>query len=164
MSARTAMVPLLHAYAQLTPAFLPLSGTPYTLSRTRRFIALATTATSSAASAHKTSQSRSYATHKSGRKSPYARSGSGTDSASSSGSGSGSGSGSSSSSASATSESTADLLRRLEASSRRAGGSSGFGGQDRVGPMPLGMGSDARNRTWRKWGELGMGGKRELIV
>lgn len=59
----------------------------------------------------------------------------------------------------ATTQSTAELLRRLEAESRRQGGSSGFGGQESVGPFPLGVGPSGRRKVWRPWGELGVKGK-----
>lgn len=64
----------------------------------------------------------------------------------------------------ATTQSTAELLRRLEAESRRQGGSSGFGGQESVGPFPLGVGPSGRRKVWRPWGELGVKGKRKLVV
>ncbi len=34
-----------------------------------------------------------------------------------------------------------------------------MGGGERVGPFPLGVGPSGRNKTWRKWSELGIGGK-----
>jgi import inner membrane translocase subunit TIM21 len=61
----------------------------------------------------------------------------------------------------ATTESTAELLRRLEAESRRQGGSTGFGGKESVGPFPLGVGPSGRRKMWRPWRELGVSGKRE---
>lgn len=59
----------------------------------------------------------------------------------------------------ATTDSTAELLRRLEAESRRQGGASGFGGSESVGPFPLGVGPSGRRKMWRPWGELGLRGK-----
>jgi hypothetical protein len=81
-------------------------------------------------------------------------------------SGSSSGSGSNSNSKSglgqnATTDSTAELLRRLEAESRRQGGSTGFGGRESVGPFPLGVGPSGRRKMWRPWKELGVRGKCE---
>lgn len=73
-------------------------------------------------------------------------------------------SGSSSSSQNATTDSTAELLRRLEAESRKQGGASGFGGRDSVGPFPLGVGPSGRKKVWRPWGELGVRGKSEYRV
>jgi hypothetical protein len=61
----------------------------------------------------------------------------------------------------ATTDSTAELLRRLEAESRRQGGSTGFGGRESVGPFPLGVGPSGRRKMWRPWRELGVSGKRE---
>lgn len=59
----------------------------------------------------------------------------------------------------ATTDSTAELLRRLEAESRRQGGSTGFGGRESVGPFPLGVGPSGRRKMWRPWRELGVSGK-----
>jgi hypothetical protein len=56
---------------------------------------------------------------------------------------------------------TADLLRRLEAESRRRGGATGFGGRENVGPFPLGVGASGRKKMWRPWKELGVSGKCE---
>ena len=75
-----------------------------------------------------------------------------------------SGSGSSSTGGqSATTDSTAELLRRLEAESRRQGGSTGFGGRESVGPFPLGVGPSGRRKMWRPWRELGVSGKCEYL-
>lgn len=65
---------------------------------------------------------------------------------------------------SATTDSTAELLRRLEAESRRQGGASGFGGRESVGPFPLGVGPSGRRKIWRPWGELGVSGKCESAL
>ena len=62
-----------------------------------------------------------------------------------------------------TSQSTAELLRRLEAESRKQGGSTGFGGRESVGPFPLGVGPSGRRKVWRPWGELGVRGKRQSL-
>ena len=64
---------------------------------------------------------------------------------------------------SATTDSTAELLRRLEAESRRQGGSTGFGGRESVGPFPLGVGPSGRRKMWRPWRELGVSGKCEYL-
>jgi hypothetical protein len=48
----------------------------------------------------------------------------------------------------ATTDSTAELLRRLEAESRRQGGSTGSGGRESVGPFPLGVGPSGRRKMW----------------
>jgi import inner membrane translocase subunit TIM21 len=63
----------------------------------------------------------------------------------------------------ATTDSTAELLRRLEAESRKQGGSTGFGGRESVGPFPLGVGPSGRRKMWRPWRELGVSGKCELL-
>ncbi|KAK4683614.1 hypothetical protein P7C73_g6624, partial [Tremellales sp. Uapishka_1] len=57
------------------------------------------------------------------------------------------------------SSSTEDLLNRLEAESRRTSSTSNLRGQDTVGPFPLGVGASGRNKTWKSWSELGVGGK-----
>lgn len=43
----------------------------------------------------------------------------------------------------------------------RTGGAagSGFEGHERVGPFPLGVGPSGRSRGWKRWSELGLGGK-----
>ena len=64
----------------------------------------------------------------------------------------------------ATTDSTAELLRRLEAESRRQGGSTGFGGRESVGPFPLGVGPSGRRKMWRPWRELGVSGKCTSIL
>lgn len=61
------------------------------------------------------------------------------------------------SSSSSSAPSTEDLLRRLEADARKGG--SGFRGQETVGPFPLGVGPSGRSKGWKRWGELGIGGK-----
>ena len=73
-----------------------------------------------------------------------------------------SGSGPSNPGQNATTDSTAELLRRLEAESRRQGGSTGFGGRESVGPFPLGVGPSGRRKMWRPWRELGVSGKCKL--
>jgi hypothetical protein len=35
--------------------------------------------------------------------------------------------------------------------------------QGRVGPFPLGVGPSGRSKTWKRWRELGIGGKCELL-
>lgn len=42
-------------------------------------------------------------------------------------------------------------------------GGSGFEGQERVGPFPLGVGPSGRNRGWKRWSDLGLGGKCECL-
>lgn len=67
-------------------------------------------------------------------------------------------------SSSPTPESTADVLRRLEAASRRQGGTSGGFGQPEQGGLLFGVGASGRNKTWKKWNQLGLGGKRECRI
>lgn len=38
-------------------------------------------------------------------------------------------------------------------------GASTMDGRERVGPFPLGVGPSGRNKTWKTWRELGLGGK-----
>ncbi|KAK8861572.1 hypothetical protein IAR55_002394 [Kwoniella newhampshirensis] len=53
-------------------------------------------------------------------------------------------------------EATSDLLNRLgSTASRTAAG----GGQDSVGPFPLGVGPSGRRKVWKRWSDLGLGGK-----
>ena len=59
------------------------------------------------------------------------------------------------------STSTADLKSRLEAQMKL--GNNAIHGQDRVGPFPLGVGPSGRDKTWRSWRQLGLGGKREVL-
>ncbi len=39
-------------------------------------------------------------------------------------------------------------------------GASSMTGGESVGPFPLGVGPSGRNKTWKTWRELGLGGKR----
>lgn len=57
-------------------------------------------------------------------------------------------------------ESTTEMLDRMarEARERRAADA----GRDYVGPLPLGVGAEARRRTWKSWSELNAGGKSGL--
>jgi hypothetical protein len=57
--------------------------------------------------------------------------------------------------------STDDLLHRLEDASRRKAAKDAFDGRESVGPFPLGVGPSGRRKAWRRWRELGLGGKRE---
>lgn len=52
------------------------------------------------------------------------------------------------------------MLDRMarEARERRAADA----GRDYVGPLPLGVGAEARRRTWKSWSELNAGGKSGL--
>lgn len=65
---------------------------------------------------------------------------------------------SSSSSSGPSAPSTEELLRRLDAEARRRG-KTGFEGQEAVGPFPLGVGPSGRSKGWKRWSELGIGGK-----
>ena len=60
-----------------------------------------------------------------------------------------------------TSRATEELFSKLEAeaAARRAKGA--FSDRETVGPFPLGVGASGRNKTWKTWGELGLGGKRK---
>lgn len=73
------------------------------------------------------------------------------------------------------SQSTSDLLDRLEREARRngkmptgtaTGTNAGVGGDGtgNLGPFPMGvgLGSGARQKTWSKWGDLSVAGKGEL--
>jgi hypothetical protein len=75
------------------------------------------------------------------------------------------------------SQSTADLLDRLEREARRSGkmpsgrttgASAGVGadGTGNLGPFPMGvgLGAGAREKTWSKWSDLSVGGKCELVA
>ncbi|RSH94657.1 hypothetical protein EHS25_004462 [Saitozyma podzolica] len=55
--------------------------------------------------------------------------------------------------------STDDLLRRLEDASRSKAARDAFDGRESVGPFPLGVGPSGRRKAWRRWRELGLGGK-----
>lgn len=59
---------------------------------------------------------------------------------------------------------TAELFARLESEAQRRSAREAMGGGERVGPFPLGVGPSGRNKTWRKWSELGIGGKREQSI
>lgn len=57
-------------------------------------------------------------------------------------------------------ESKEELLDRLTREAR-ARGRSFDQTHEHVGPFPLGVGPSGRNKTWKRWGDLGLGGKRE---
>lgn len=52
-----------------------------------------------------------------------------------------------------------DLLSNSSTSSRLGRTGAGPRIQDSVGPFPLGVGPSGRDKTWRPWSELGLGGK-----
>ena len=77
----------------------------------------------------------------------------------SSGGSGGSGSGSSGSSG-GKHESKEELLNRLTREARQRGRAFDQT-HDHVGPFPLGVGPSGRTKTWKPWGDLNLGGKRE---
>lgn len=81
-----------------------------------------------------------------------------TQNGSSGGSGSSGSSGSSKSSGKH--ESKEELLDRLTREARQRGRAFDQT-HDHVGPFPLGVGPSGRNKTWKRWGDLNLGGKRE---
>lgn len=52
-------------------------------------------------------------------------------------------------------ETVEETMARLESEARKIGD----GGRDHVGPFPLGVGPSGRNKTWKSWRNLGLGGK-----
>lgn len=95
---------------------------------------------------------RTYATH-TGKPSSFASSSSSL-----------AGSSSASSSSSPRDPRVAELFNRLESEAQRRAAREAMGGGERVGPFPLGVGPSGRNKTWRKWSELGIGGKRQYSL
>ncbi|WWD16517.1 hypothetical protein CI109_100944 [Kwoniella shandongensis] len=55
-------------------------------------------------------------------------------------------------------EATSDLLNRLGSTASRSANESA-GGQESVGPFPLGVGPSGRRKVWKRWSDLGLGGK-----